>query len=689
MKRAFAFPTRIPWRWFFIGIGLLLLVVLAVAAFLIATFDPNSHKTRLAAIVKDKTGRELSIPGEMRLKLLPTLRLELDRAILNEKDSTQAFATIEAVKLSLRPWPLLRSKVILDQVEIGNFNVALKRFANGTTNFDDLMPKDDQPSTLHFDLAGLTINNGALRFDDELAQRKTQISNLKVTAGRLTDNVATPIRARFLLTNDHPVATLQTDLNAELKFDLQRKHYLVNALKILAQGEAANVKPVSIGLTANIDADLDAGSIAVQAAKATLDGRSGAQTLHGEFALPRLMSRPSEASLEQIKVSLSVVDPIKKITFNVIMPALASMNSKVDAPSFKLNFTFDKDNVHSIGELSGVLALDVAQRRAALSSLTITSTTRINRLTVQASAKGPISLDLQSGDLDATQLNGDWRIQSEADQLAGKWHAPLLANIVNGNFSVDGLRGDWSGKLAGAVVSGNAAVPVHGNWREYSAKIPTIDLNTVLAWPDSGLEANIRVLALGHADLEAWSGADQIAAKGVSLKATGHNANGKWQANLASPVNMDLTKQLAEFTHLAGRVSWIGFSKAAKPFELKLNGGGTVDLAREQAQFKLRAGLDQSKFDGAFAVTGWADPAYRIDASLDQLDLDRYFPVAANRDATKSKQKKTAPANLDLSFLKPLKVDGQIKIGVLKSAGTTARNVRIELESLPAKKAKP
>ena len=61
---------------------------------------------------------------------------------------------------------------------------------------------------------------------------------------------------------------------------------------------------------------------------------------------------------------------------------------------------------------------------------------------------------------------------------------------------------------------------------------------------------------------------------------------------------------------------------------------------------------------------------------------------AAKTIAAKPIQKKSVPTNLDLTFLKPLKVDGQIKIGVLKSAGTTARNVRIEMESAQLEKSK-
>ncbi len=677
-----------PWRWLFIGIASLLLLLLGVAIFFVATFDANSHKARLAALVKEKTGRELSIPGDVRLKLLPAVRLELGRALLNEKDSAQPFATIEAIKLSLRPWPLLRSQLILDQMEIGNFNIVLKRFANGTTNFDDLLPKDESRSALRFDLAALTVKNGTLRFEDEISRRKIQLTNLRITTGRLTDNVAAPIRAQFLLSIDNPTAELQTELSGDLKFDLQRKLYQLNHTQIKAQGGAAAVKPLTVSLKANIDADVGASRVAIQELNAILNGRSGTQTLHGEFASPRLTAAPNNVSIEQIKAQLKIDDANRKIALSATIPTVVSASDKIDASAFKISFAFDQDTLRSTGELNGALTVDMAQRRAALPTLTFTSKTLRDRLSVDVSAAGPILLDLQSNDLDATQLNGDWRMQNEQDQLAGKWRAPLVANITNGGFAIDSLQADWSGELAGAKINGKVSVPVEGNWRDYGGKIPAIDLQTSVTWPDSAMEATIQGLALGHADLEASTQADQVAAKGVSIKASGRNPNGKWQANLASPVKMDLNQQLVELSKLTGRINWIAVSKEAKPFDLTLNGAGKVDLAREQAELNLKARLDQSKFDGVFAVSGWGDPAYRIDASLDRLDLDRYFPAAAP-DKAQAKRSKSPPVNLDLTFLKQLKIDGRLKIGLLKSGGTTARNVRIDMESASLKKATP
>ncbi len=686
MRRVFGGVTKKPWRRLLIGVVLLLLLLVATAVFFVATFDANAHKARVAAMVKEKIGRALLIPGDVRLKLFPKLRLELDRAVLYEKNSTQAFATIEAVKLSLRPWPLINGEVLLDQMEIGSFDVKLKRFANGTTNFDDLISKDESPSTLHFDLAGLTIKNGTLHFDDEIAQRKTQISNLKVTTGRLTNNVPTPISAQFLFANDNPASALQTQLAGELTFDLPRKRYRTKGLKIQAEGEALTVKLLTIALSSNIDADLQAGRIGLQDTKMSFDGKSGAQSVRGEFAAPTIASEPNKVSMQNVTAQFKLEEPTKKIGMNLNVASVGLADNKVDAPNLGLTFSVDQDTLHSDGEVVAAFTMDLAEQRASLPSLKFTSKTQLDQMTVDFSVLGPIALDLKTGALDATQLNGEWQLQTQHDQLKGKWRAPIAANIADGSFEIDALQGDWSGTLAGAMVTGKASVPVSGNWRDFGGKIPTIDMQTSLAWPDSALEANIQVLAWGHADLQASSAANQVSAQGVAIKASGFNPNGKWQADLASPANVDFAAQVAELPKLVGSVQWIGKNKMAKPINVKLKGTGKVDFPHEQAQFKLKATLDQSKFDGTFGMTGWADPAYRIDANLDQFDVDQYFPSASTSSTAKSKPNKAPPTKFDLAVLKKLRVDGRINIGLLKASGTSARKVHIELESATPRK---
>ena len=688
MRRVFGSRVRRPWRGLLLAIlAIFLLAAFAIAIF-VATFDANSHKVRIASIVKEKTGRELNIPGNLRLSLFPNVRLELDRGVLNENNSSEPFATIDALKVSLRPWPLLKNEVILDQVEIGNFAVNLKRFANGTTNFDDLISKDESPSQLRLDLAGLSVKNGSVRFVDETAQRTLQLQQIKIVTGRLTENVPATVEAIFLLTSDNPTAALQTKLTTQLQFDLQRKRFKFDNLRVRANGEANSMKPIAIGLGANIQADLQASNLAVQALTATLEGKIGSQTLRSAISIARASSQKTQATLENLDVKFSRSDGAQNFDLHAALPKLTHANDKIDASKLIAEFSLQRDALKSSGNLSGDVSLNLATQNLSVPMMQFASKTIQERLIVDLNASASLALNLQSGALDATQLGGEWKMQNDQDQLSGHWSAPVTANVSDGNFSIRPLQGDWIGNLAGAKVSGTLRVPVEGNWREYGARIRAIDLETKITWPDSGLEATIQGLDLGHADIETSSASETINAKGVALKANGYTSDGKWQANLSSPVKMDLNRQLAEFTKLAGQVQWKANDKRAQRFNLKLSGAGTVDLAKEDVGFKLNARLDQSNFNGNFGLNGWADPSYRVDARLDRLDLDRYFPATAKPQA-KSTKNISPPAKLDLTFLKRLKIDGRISIGQLKSAGTAARNVRIEMESATPKKTKP
>ena len=659
----------------------ILLLLLAIAGYLIATFDVNEHKARLTNIVKEKTGRELSLPGALRLKIFPQIRLELDRAILLDRGSQQAFASIESVKLSLRPWPLLRRQITIDQAEIGNFNVQLKRYANGKTNFDDLLPKDDAPSAVQFDLAGLTIKQGALTFADEMTKRTVQLTEFRLTTGRLKENIPTTLAANFLLTMDVPQTQVLTALGGELTFDLQRKRYQFKQGKITLHGEAAGIKPLNIGLGASIDADLQTDRFELQQVQGSAEGRDGERLVTAQLATPSVHAAAKQLNLEQLSASIKAQETGRNLALDVTIPQLSHDGLTTHAPHLRLKFRLQQDALVSKGEINTPLNLDQQSGRVTLSNLAVTSHTVRDKLQIDASATGPISLDLQSGELDALQLSGDWKMQHPDGALSGKWRAPLAANVTSGAFALDALQGDWSGKFVGAQMSGNVRVPISGNWRNAGGSIPEITLQTSVAWPDSALEASI------HADLQAESQQSEIAVQAVTLKVGGHNRSGNWRAALSSPVKMDLQNQRVTMSKLIGDVVWIDKNPHVKAVNVKLNGNGSADLAKQQAAITLQAKLDQSNLSGSFGLNNWADPAYSVNVTLDALDLDRYIPPTIEPASGKATKIPAPPTKFDFTSLKPLKLDGDIKIGLLKSNGTTARNVKIHLESVAGKTA--
>ena len=84
-------------KWIAIGLGGLLLVAAAVAAYIAATFDPNDYKPRVVELVKQQTGRTLTIDGKIGLTFFPKIGAAVGKVTLSEPKSSAVFAARSAL----------------------------------------------------------------------------------------------------------------------------------------------------------------------------------------------------------------------------------------------------------------------------------------------------------------------------------------------------------------------------------------------------------------------------------------------------------------------------------------------------------------------------------------------------------------------------------------------------------------
>src|SRR5512134_3257334 len=92
------------------GLVVLLIVVVAIVA---ATFDPNQYKPQIVDLVKEKTGRTLTMDGKIGLTFFPRIGAEVEKVSLSEPKSTKTFARIDEARVALALLPLLRKQVIV------------------------------------------------------------------------------------------------------------------------------------------------------------------------------------------------------------------------------------------------------------------------------------------------------------------------------------------------------------------------------------------------------------------------------------------------------------------------------------------------------------------------------------------------------------------------------------------------
>ncbi len=161
-----------------VGALVLLLAVVLVAVYFL--FDPNDYKDRIAAAVKQSTGRELSLPGRLSLSIFPWIAIETGEASLGNPPGfgNEKFLTLKRAKLSVMLMPLLHKQLQIGRIEIDGLDLRLKQDATGKGNWVDWGSKAGTPAqpasgpTPEFDLAGVVITNSRIAFEAMVARSR-------------------------------------------------------------------------------------------------------------------------------------------------------------------------------------------------------------------------------------------------------------------------------------------------------------------------------------------------------------------------------------------------------------------------------------------------------------------------------------------------------------------------------------
>ena len=174
-----------------IAFAVLLVLVVAAGALAIARFDPNTFKPRIAAAVKQATGRELALNGPISLRpsLWPTVELR-DVTFANPPGfSRPDMATLQRLDVQLALWPLLFRRLEIDRLVLVRPDIRMEANAKGQTNWmfspsrtaasgqpnAAPQPAGAQPA-MRISVDHLRIEDGTLSYRDDVTGRGTAVA---------------------------------------------------------------------------------------------------------------------------------------------------------------------------------------------------------------------------------------------------------------------------------------------------------------------------------------------------------------------------------------------------------------------------------------------------------------------------------------------------------------------------------
>lgn len=199
------------WKWI-VGISVFLIIALMVSVYgLLATYDYNKLKPRVARMVKDATGRDLRLGGEINLAigLSPSLVVK-DVTFANASWGSQPqMIKVEKLQAQVRLLPLLFKDVEVKRIGLAGVDVLLETDPNGQGNWDFITagssagkagifkPKDIEVDNIHIEKFQLIFREGKTG-----PTRRLTLASLDVARSEAEDKLTLELKADY---NGQPV----------------------------------------------------------------------------------------------------------------------------------------------------------------------------------------------------------------------------------------------------------------------------------------------------------------------------------------------------------------------------------------------------------------------------------------------------------------------------------------------------
>jgi AsmA protein len=491
------------------AIGALIVLLLVAIGIVFAVFDPNDYKPQIVQLVKERTGRTLTIGGDIKLKIFPKIGAAVGKTTLSERNSDKAFAGVDGAQVFLALIPLFSKQVVVDQIRLDGLRADLIKYKDGSTNFSDLAgeqagakkaPEQPRPEALKpqagtkapvkLDVSGIRITNSRVTWRDETNGNDLALELVELKTGRLADGVASPVQLDVALKGVKPKADLRAKASGTLSLDLPSQRYSFKGLDAKLSGSALDFTGIVAALKANIDADGAKQLVKVSGLSLDAKANRGKDSFDLKLSTPSVQSGPEALAIEALIVSATgtvggmmlTESSLKASTLRVNMAAnqvrvqglalaakakLGADNLDINLGAPKLEVTNDKASGESV-QLTAKLA--GAERAADVT---------LNLSAVEGSAKA-LKIAVLALGVDARQKD---------NAVKGTLSTPMSANLETKVFELPKIGAEFT-LTSPSIPQKTVKVPLSGTVRADLGK-ERVAANIATQFDESHIKARL------------------------------------------------------------------------------------------------------------------------------------------------------------------------------------------------------
>jgi AsmA protein len=252
--------------------GIIVLIVAGLLAVWLLV-NPNDYKARIATAVKESTGRELLLQGDIKLSVFPWVALQLGPASLGNPPGfgAEPFLAFNRAAVRVKLLPLLAKRLEFDRIELDGLDLRLRKNAQGTGNWENFgrtktaTPEsgESQSGAPLLQLAGINVTNGRVSYPGIVVEKLT------LETGAFGGHGVTPINLGF----DANLGVAGENVTLNAKFELgadsamkQLRLEAVNLSGLLTRPGSGDDRPAHWEMSASaIEVDLTGQTVAVPA----------------------------------------------------------------------------------------------------------------------------------------------------------------------------------------------------------------------------------------------------------------------------------------------------------------------------------------------------------------------------------------------------------------------------------------
>jgi len=633
-----------PLKWFAAIVGVMILFIISAAILLPIIIDPNDHKPEIIAQVKERTGRDLRIDGDISLSVFPWIGVELGKVALSNAAGFDdpVFASTDKVSIRVKLLPLFSKRLEMDTVTIHGLTLNLARDASGRSNWDDLTKagqdagstdrsrssdapaSSDGSAAVALAIGGLDIKDASLSWNDAGSGQRFKIGNLTIQTGAISSGEPVDLKLALDVQVGDSDVSRHITVEGKLDYDAGNRSLLVEDLQFEAEG----LKITGQFRVDNIDsAPTIMGTISV--------GEFNPKKLLGTFSEGTLQTRDPNA-LTRVSLQATFAAKPNQLTVNPLTIHLddSTLNGEVTVPdiaSQALRFKLALDAIDvdrylppgkgTPGKETSVAASPVAATPGA--AATAASTEVPNETLRRLDVVGRMTI----GKLKVASLNlSDVDMSVKAKNGVIRLH-PIDANLYSGtyrgNITVD-VRGDSPRISVDENLTGVLAGPLLQDLQGHDRITGKANVN--IAMRSEGATADeVKRSLNGSATFAFTDGA----INGVNVARMIRVAYARIKGVKLPPEELEQKTDFSELRgsmHVKNGVATNNDFLVSTPL-LRINGKGTANLLAETVDYRVAATIVKTlKGQGGeelkdlvgipipIRVTGKvADPTYALD----------------------------------------------------------------------------